>query len=147
MNTGGKAGTHIADTVTNNYGVVHIQVQFITRSQQHTGARFATGAILIFPMRAKVYSLYLTSHLVYRSYHFAMNFIHRFDRNTSTGYSGLICTHNDAVARLCELRNCFARSWQKAEFTPAFDIIGSVFIDNPVPVYKNGRHAAPPSSY
>src|SRR5258708_34407822 len=103
MNTSGKSGTYIADAVTNNYCITHIQVQFITRSQQHTGARFATGAILVFTMRAKVYLFYLASHCVNRSYHLAMNFIHRFDRNTPPAYSRLVSTSTDPFAALFEL--------------------------------------------
>src|SRR5260370_6854053 len=108
MNMEGKFGRDITDTVTNNSRVTPIEVQLITRSQQHTGARFATGAILIFTMRAKIYLFYLTSHCVNRSYHLAMNFIHRFDRNTPTLYSPLFSTHNYAVPCLCDLRNSFA---------------------------------------
>src|SRR5260221_11081633 len=85
MNTNGKSGTYIADAVTNNYCITHIQVQLVTRSQQHTGARFATGAILIFTMRAKGYSLYLTSHSINGSYHLAINFIHSFNRISPKG--------------------------------------------------------------
>jgi predicted lipase len=48
--TGRQTSPHIGYTITDKNGVTQIDAQFIPCSQQHTWARLAAEAILVFPM-------------------------------------------------------------------------------------------------
>ena len=100
MDTSSKTSAYIGDTITYKNCIMHIKAQFITCLEQHTRARLATGASLIFIMRATVYFLYLASHFANTGHHPTMNLMDSFYRDGSTRHPRLVSTNDDAMASL-----------------------------------------------
>src|SRR5713226_332867 len=100
MNTSSKASSYISYTITNKYRIMQINIQFITRSQQHTRAGLAAGTIPISIMRAVVNLLNFTPNVIDALYHPTMNFFNSFYGYSATRYTCLVSTHNDAMTSL-----------------------------------------------
>ena len=135
--TGGITGTNIGNAVADKYGIVEIKAKLVARSQEHAGARLATGTTSLFTVWTVIHLFDMSTCCLNPRDHPSMDILNHLNGDEATRDNRLIGADDKAMACLCESGNRLTCTSNKMKLFPLLDVICSIFVNDAIAVNKD----------